>query len=129
MTEEKKDQPEANEPRMVDCVKLGRRLPGLASPPRPDELGKRIFEHVSAQAWQLWLNQQTILINHYGLNMADPQAREFLTKQLEEFFFGEGAQMPEDWVPEGQGSDKGGPSAKGGPSGPSAKGAPAPARK
>jgi hypothetical protein len=56
--------------------------------------------------------------------MADPNAQEFLNQQMEEFFFGEGAQMPEDWVPEGQGG-KGGPSAKGAPS----KGAPSPQRK
>ena len=101
--------------RMVHCVKFNRELPGLERPPMPGELGKRVFENVSQQAWQLWMEQVTILINHYGLNMADPNAQEFLMQQMEEFFFGEGAQMPEDWVPEGQGG-KGGPAAKGAPS-------------
>lgn len=110
--------------RMVHCVKLNRELPGLDRPPMPGELGKRVFENVSQQAWQMWMQQVTILINHYGLNMADPNAQEFLNQQMEEFFFGVGAQMPEDWVPEGQGG-KGGPSAKGAPS----KGAPGPQRK
>ncbi|MDH5506133.1 MAG: oxidative damage protection protein [Anaerolineae bacterium] len=114
--------------RTVNCIKLGRELPGLQRPPRNDELGQRIFEKVSAQAWQLWQEQQTILINHYGLNMVDPQAHEFLSQQMEEFFFGEGAQLPEDWVPEGQGGGKGASGGKGAPSS-GGKGAPAPARK
>ncbi len=96
----------SEEQRMVKCVKLGKELPGLGRPPRNDELGQRIFENVSAQGWQLWVDQQTILINHYGLNLADPQAHAFLSEQMEEFFFSEDAQMPEGWVPEGQGSPR-----------------------
>ncbi len=89
-------------PRMVQCVKLGRELPGLPRPPFPGELGQRIFENVSQDAWQLWGKQQVLLINHYGLNLADPEAQKFLMEQMEEFFFGEGARMPDDWVPEDQ---------------------------
>jgi Fe-S cluster biosynthesis and repair protein YggX len=114
-------------PRTVMCAKFGRELPGLEQPPIPGELGQRIYENVSQQGWQLWLDQLTILINHYGLNMVDPRAQEFVNEQLEEFFFGEGAQMPEEWVPEGQGG-KGGAAGKGGPA-PYGKGAPAPQRK
>jgi Fe-S cluster biosynthesis and repair protein YggX len=99
--------------RMVNCVKFGKELPGLDKPPVPGELGQRIYENVSAQGWDLWKQQVVILINHYGLNMADPRAQEFLNEQMEEFFFGEGAQMPDDWVPQGQ----------------SGKGAPGPSRK
>jgi Fe-S cluster biosynthesis and repair protein YggX len=109
--------------RIVNCVKFGRELPGLPRPPFPGALGKRIFDNVSEQAWQLWQQQSTLLINHYGLKLADPRAQEFLMQQMEEFFFGEGAQTPDDWIPEdqrGQQSKGGGPSAKGG--GPSAKG-------
>lgn len=103
--------------RMVNCVKLGRELPGLEKAPFPGELGERIFENVSQQAWDMWVEQQVLLINHYGLVLADPQARQFLAEQMEEFFFGVGAQMPEGWTPEGTpGAGKGGgPSAKGGP--------------
>ena len=98
--------------RMVQCVKLGRLLPGLAAPPSSDELGKRIYEDVSQEAWNMWLQQTTILINHYGLNTMDPDAVGFLKEQMEEFFFGEQPEMPEGWVP---GNQKGGaPSAKGG---------------
>src|SRR5579862_3901959 len=75
--------------RMVQCVKLGRELPGLDKPPFPGELGQRIYENVSQQAWDMWPAQSTLIINHYGLNMADPEARKILREQMEEFFFGE----------------------------------------
>lgn len=88
--------------RMVNCVKLRRELPGLPKPPFPGELGKRIFENVSQQAWELWQQQSVILINHYGLNMADKRAQQFLMQQMEDFFFGPDAPMPEGWIPEGE---------------------------
>ena len=94
--------------RTVQCVKLGRELPGLEKQPYPGELGKRIYENVSAEAWALWMQQTVIIINHYGLSLADPQAQEFLTQQMTEFFFGEDAEMPEGWTPAGQ-SGKGAP--------------------
>jgi Fe-S cluster biosynthesis and repair protein YggX len=84
---------------MVNCVKLGRELPGLDRAPYPGELGQRIFNHVSPDAWEMWMQQSVILINHYGLTLADPQAQEFLKQQMEEFFFGEEAAMPEGWTP------------------------------
>ena len=104
-------------PRTVNCVKLGRELPGLDRPPFPGALGQRIYDNVSVPAWQMWQSQSTIIINHYGLNLADPQAQQFLMEQMEEFFFGEGARMPDDWIPEGEGGqqDKGSPQGKGGP--------------
>lgn len=88
--------------RMVQCVKLGRELPGLAKPPFPGELGQRIYENISQQAWNMWPAQATIVINHYGLSMADPSAQQILMQQMEEFFFGADAQMPEGWSPQGQ---------------------------
>lgn len=94
--------------RMVNCVKLGRELPGLEKPPFAGDLGDRIFENVSQQGWEMWLEQQVLIINHYGLVLADPNHRQFLIEQLEEFFFGEGAQMPEGWTPEGTPGGKGG---------------------
>ncbi len=89
--------------RIVKCVKLGRELPGLEKPPFKSELGQRIYENVSQQAWELWMQHSVLLINHYGLSLADPRAQEFMLAQMEEFFFGEGAQMPEGWTPEGSG--------------------------
>ena len=85
--------------RMVLCKKLGRELPGLDAPPFPGELGQRIYEQISAEAFDLWQQQARTLIGAYQLNLADPQARDFLQQQMEEFFFGEGAQMPEGWTP------------------------------
>ncbi len=97
--------------RLVNCVKLGRELPGLDEPPFPGPLGQRIFDEVSRQAWGLWPSHATLLINHYGLNLADPSAQKMLMQQMEEFFFGAEARMPEGWVPEGQGG-KGAPQRK-----------------
>lgn len=87
---------------MVQCVKLGRELPGLEQAPYPGELGQRILDNVSQEAWDLWKQHAVILINHYGLSLMDPQAQEFLRTQMEEFFFAEDAQMPEGWTPVGQ---------------------------
>src|SRR5947209_10289439 len=91
--------------RMVKCVKLGRELPGLDKPPFPGELGKRIYENISKQAYDMWPAQSTLIINHYNLNMADPDARKLLREQMEEFFFGNDAKMPEGWVPETEDTD------------------------
>mgnify|MGYP000079577672 FL=1 len=99
-------------PRMVQCAKLGCLLPGLEKPPFPGLLGERIYNEISQQAWEMWREYQTIVINHYGLNPADPDDRKVLRAEMEEFFFGEGAAMPEGWVPEGA---RGGAPAKGAP--------------
>ncbi len=95
--------------RMVYCVKLQRELPGLDKPPFPGALGQRIYEQISKQAYDMWPAQQVLIINHYGLNMADPESRKILRDQMEEFFFGPNAAMPEGWTPAGGGqSRKGG---------------------
>lgn len=83
---------------MVQCVKLGKEAEGLNSPPYPGELGKRIYENVSQEAWQMWLSHQTMLINEYRLTPIEPKAREFLEQEMEKFFFGEGSAKPEDYV-------------------------------
>jgi len=76
--------------RMVNCVKLGREAEGLAFAPLPGEIGKKIFESVSKEAWGGWQRQQTMLINENRLNLADPQARKYLTEQMNRYFFGGG---------------------------------------
>ena len=86
--------------RMVQCVKLGREAEGLDRPPYPGELGQRIFENVSKEAWQGWIRFQTMLVNENRLNLADPNARKYLAEQMENYFFGEGAAMPAGFVPE-----------------------------
>ena len=85
--------------RMVHCVKLGREAEGLAFPPVPGELGKRIFDNISKEAWGAWTRQQTMLINENRLNLADAKARKYLAEQMERFFFGEGAEVPAGYVP------------------------------
>lgn len=86
--------------REVHCVKLNREAEGLDRPTYPGELGKRIFENVSKEAWQQWLGQQTMLLNEYRLSPMNPKDRKFLEEQMEKFFFGEGAEKPEGYVPE-----------------------------
>lgn len=85
--------------RMVKCVKLGQEAEGLDYPPWPGELGKRIWENVSKQAWQQWMNHQTMLMNEYRLNPLDPKARKFIQDEMEKFFFGPGSRPPEGYVP------------------------------
>ena len=85
--------------RMVNCVKLGHEAEGLDFPPYPGELGKRIFENVSKEAWQAWLRHQTMLVNENRLNLADARARQYLARQMEQFFFGTGVEQPAGYVP------------------------------
>ena len=87
--------------RMVQCVKLGREAEGLERPTYPGALGQRIFEQVSKEAWQAWIRHQTMLVNENRLNLADAHARKYLAKQMENYFFGEGAEMPTGYVPPG----------------------------
>ena len=98
--------------RMVHCVKFGRELPGLAAPPFPGPLGERIFREVSQQAWNLWPAQATLIINHYGLNLADPQAQQMLMQAMEDFFFGDNAQLPDGWSPPARPAKGGAPRRK-----------------
>lgn len=86
--------------RMVVCVKLKKEAEGLERPTYPGDLGKRIFDHVSKEAWQMWIRQQTMLINEYRLSPVDPKARKFLEEQMDKFFFGEGSVTPPDFKPQ-----------------------------
>lgn len=85
--------------RTVACVKLGREAEGLERQPYPGALGKRVFEQVSKQAWADWLRHQTMLINENRLSPMDPKARKFLEEQMEQYFFGDGADLPQGYVP------------------------------
>jgi Fe-S cluster biosynthesis and repair protein YggX len=88
--------------RTVHCVKLGKEAEGLPAPPYPGELGKRIYDNVSEEAWKMWLAHQTMLINEYRLTPVDPKAREFLEKEMENFFFADGSERPKEYVPPDQ---------------------------
>ena len=85
--------------RTVKCVLLGEELEGLERAPYPGELGQRIYENVSRQAWQQWLKHQTMLVNENRLNLADQRARKYLATQMEKHFFGEGADAASGYVP------------------------------
>ncbi len=94
--------------RMVTCAKLKRRLPGLAKPPMPGEFGQRIYDNISQQAWDMWQDHSRLLINHYGLNLADPDSRQILRQEMERFLFGgDDEDKPEGWEPEAQSGAKG----------------------
>ncbi len=86
-------------PRMVKCVKLGREAQGLEFLPYPGVLGKKIYDHVSKEAWQQWLEQQKMLVNENRLNLADKKARDYLAQQMEKHFFGAGADVAAGYVP------------------------------
>jgi Fe-S cluster biosynthesis and repair protein YggX len=85
--------------RTVNCIKLHREAEGLDRVPYPGDLGKRIYENVSKEAWQAWLKHQTMLINENRLSPIDPKTRKFLEEQMENYFFGEGVELPPDYVP------------------------------
>ena len=85
--------------RMVQCVLLKREAPGLDRAPYPGELGRRVYESVSREAWGRWLQHQTMLINEYRLTPIEPKARKFLEGEMEKFFFGAGSQAPEGYQP------------------------------
>jgi len=85
--------------RTVQCVKLGKEAEGLDRPTYPGDLGQRIFDNVSKEAWQQWLQHQTMLINEYRLTPVEPKARKFLEEEMEKFFFGGGSEKPGEYVP------------------------------
>ncbi len=86
--------------RTVHCKKLDKELEGLEEAPYPGELGERIYQDISQQAWDLWLGHQTMLINEYRLSLLDPKAREFLMTEMEKFLFGGGSETPSGFQPE-----------------------------
>ena len=85
--------------RMVQCIKLNKEAEGLDKPPYPGELGQKIFDSVSKEAWQLWIQQQTMLMNENRLSPINPEHRKFLEVEMEKFFFGEGSVAPEGYTP------------------------------
>jgi Fe-S cluster biosynthesis and repair protein YggX len=87
--------------RTVFCVYLQREAEGLQRVPYPGELGRRIYENISAQAWQQWVRHQTMLLNEYRLSPIEPKARKFLVEEMEKFLFGGGSAQPAEFVPPG----------------------------
>jgi Fe-S cluster biosynthesis and repair protein YggX len=85
--------------RTVHCIKLQQEAEGLDLPPYPGELGKRIWEQVSKDAWAAWLKHQTMLVNENRLNLADTRARKYLAQQMESYFFGGTVDQAAGYVP------------------------------
>jgi len=86
--------------RTVNCIMLKTEAEGLDYAPYPGDLGQRIYDNVSKEAWQRWLTHQTMLMNEYRLTPIEPEARQFLATEMEKFFFGEGSEKPKEFVPE-----------------------------
>jgi len=86
--------------RKVFCVKFQKEMEGLDEIPfEGHPLGQRIYDNVSKEAWKMWVEHMKMLMNEYRLNLGTAQAQEFLLQQMENYFFGEGAQLPPDFVP------------------------------
>ena len=85
--------------RTVHCKKLDKELPGLNAPTYPGELGRKIYNNISMQAWQMWLQHQTMLINEKRLNVIEPETREYLAGEMEKFLFGGDYDKPEGYIP------------------------------
>jgi len=86
--------------RKVMCKKLQKELPGLDEPPWPGELGQRIYENISAQAWKMWEDRMKMILNEYRLMPWQKEAQELVAKHMEDFFFGEGSALPPEYVPQ-----------------------------
>jgi len=86
--------------RMVNCAKLQRELPGMPYKPFQNELGQRIYDEVSMDAWKMWLEHSKMVVNEYRLDLTSVEAQKILLEQCEQFFFGEGAALPPDFVPQ-----------------------------
>ena len=85
--------------RMIQCAKFGKELPGLDEIPFDGDLGQRIYDNVSKDAWVMWIEHLKMIINEYRLNPATLEAQEIIIKHMEEFFFGEGGNLPPEYVP------------------------------
>jgi Fe-S cluster biosynthesis and repair protein YggX len=86
-------------PHMVQCVRYKNEMEGLDEPPFDGPLGQQIYEHVSKRAWNDWLEHQKMLLNEYRLQPWKREAQEFLAEQMNQFFFGEGSKLPDQYVP------------------------------
>ncbi len=88
--------------RMVQCVKLGREAEGLEKPPLKGEVGQKIFDSVSKEAWRMWLEHSKMLINEYRLDVTSTHGQQIWMTELDKYFFGEGSALPADFVPQQQ---------------------------
>jgi Fe-S cluster biosynthesis and repair protein YggX len=85
--------------RMVKCVKFGREMPGLDRIPWKGEIGKKVYDNVSKEAWKLWVEHSKMVMNEFRLNPLDPKSQQIMEEQLNNYFFGDGAKLPDSYVP------------------------------
>ncbi len=85
---------------MVHCVKLGKEMEGLAKPPLRGPVGQKVFENVSKEAWRMWLEHSKMLINEYRIDLVSESGQKLWMAELDKYFFGEGSQVPADFVPQ-----------------------------
>ena len=83
--------------RMVKCVKLGKEAEGMRYKPFDNELGKRIYDNISQEAWKMWIEHSKMIVNEYRVDLASPRGQQILLEEAEKYFFGEGAQLPPDY--------------------------------
>ena len=85
--------------RLIFCEYFKNERPGLDRAPYPGEIGEKIFDSISKEAWQLWLEHQTMLINENRLSLVDPEARKFLQDEMQKFLYGDGSSKPQEYIP------------------------------
>ena len=85
--------------RMVHCLKLNKEAEGLDFAPLPGPLGQKVYENISKEAWNEWIRLQTMMVNEYQLNLADPAARKHLLKQMQKHLFGDGVETVPNYTP------------------------------
>ena len=85
--------------RLIFCEYFKTEKPGLDRQPYPGKIGEKIFDSISKEAWQLWLEHQTMLINENRLSLVDPEARKFLQDEMQKFLYGEGSNKPDEYIP------------------------------
>ncbi len=91
-------QPAGQSVHMVKCVKFGKEMPGLDRIPWKGELGQRVYDNVSKEAWKMWLEHAKMIMNEYRLNPLDSNSQKIMGEQMEQFFFGEGSKLPEGYI-------------------------------
>ena len=85
---------------MIHCVKLGREAEALEKPPFKGDLGQKVFDSISKDAWKMWLEHSKMLINEYRLDLTSEHGQKVWMTELERYFFGEGSQLPPEFKPQ-----------------------------
>jgi len=87
------------EERIIHCIKLDKDLPGLTKPPIMGEIGQKVFEGVSKEAFKMFLEHFKMVVNEYRLDLSSPSTDKIFEDQMQDYFFGAGMQLPEEYVP------------------------------